>query len=195
MATRLPPDVQVKVKQAVYRKADDFGYMHKSRVDSGVFMENLIKDSEVGGVLAQYMTRDSLKTYIKDSILNRYMKIKKEISLPSKPDGLLPMVKKLFHQEAYPVHNGNPVFLFRLENNDFLLVAQGTLLKWETALRKALEFIEKAPGLPPKEGILHIVLNIAALGQPSTTADIDHLTKALAYVGVKIHFADTPCVE
>lgn len=192
MAKVLPPDVQLNVKQAVYRKADDFGYMHKSRIDSGVFMENLIKDREVGGVLAQYMGKGAIKTYIKDAILNRYMKDKKEMVLPSKPAGLLPMVKKLYNQEAIPIHSANSVFLFRLGNNDVLLVAQGTLLKWETALRKALEYIEKAPGLPPKEETLHIVLNIASLGQPSTAADRDHLRKALAYVGVNIHFADLP---
>ncbi|NJD39228.1 MAG: hypothetical protein FIA89_13040 [Geobacter sp.] len=190
MAKVLPPDVQLKVKQAVYHKADDFGYMFKSRVESGVFMENLIKDREVGGVLSQYMAKDGLKTYIKDAILNRYMKDKKKKTLPSKPAGLLPMVKKLYHQDAHSIHASNSVFLFRLENNDVLLVAQGTLLKWETALRKALEFIEASPGLPPKEGVLHIVLNIASLGQPTTAADREHLMKALAYVGVNVHFAD-----
>jgi hypothetical protein len=192
MAKVLPPDVQLKVKQSVYRKADDFGYMYKSRIDSGVFMENLIKDREVGGVLSQYMGKDALKTYIKDAILNRYMKDKKKMALPTKPTGLLPMVKKLYHQEAFLIESSDSVFLFRLESNDILLVTQGTLLKWETALRKALEFIEKAPGLPPNEGVLHIILNIASLGQPSTAADREHLTKALAYVGVNIHFADLP---
>ncbi len=192
MSVNLPADVQAKVKRAVYRKADEFAYTHKSRVQNGVFMLNLVKDPEVGGLLGQFMGKAAIKTYIKDGVLNRYTKDKKEMVLPSKPAGLLPMVKKLYHQDAIPIESANPVFLFRLGNKDVLLVAQGTLLKWETALRKALEFIEKAPGLPPKEETLHIVLNIATLGKPSTTADRDHLSKALAYVGVKIHFADLP---
>jgi hypothetical protein len=192
MSVNLPSDVQLKVKQAVYREADEFAYMHKGRVENGVFMSNLVKNPEVGGVLAQYMGKAAIKTYIKDGVLNRYTKDKKEMVLPSKPAALLPMIKKLYRQEAIPIEAANPVFLFRLGNNDLLLVAQGTLLKWETALRKALEYIEKAPGLPPKEEILHIILNIATLGKPSTAADRDHLTKALAYVGVKIHFVDLP---
>lgn len=190
MAKILPPDVQLEVKQAVYSKADAFAYTHKSRIDSGVFMENLVSDHEVGEVLAQYMGKAAIKTYIKDGVLNRYMKDKKELVLPSKPAGLLPVIKKLYNQTAIPIHSVNSIFLFRLENQDVLLVAQGTLLKWETALRKALEYVEKAPGLPPKEGTFHIVLNIATLGKPSTAADREHLVKALAYVGVKIHFAD-----
>ncbi len=192
MAIVLPRAVQLQVKTAAYQKADDFGYMHKSRVDSGIFMENLVRDREVGGVLSQYMGKDAIKTYIKDAVLNRYMKDKKETILPSGPEGLLPLIRKLYLQEAHSIHAANPVFLFRLENDDILLIAQGTLIKWETALRKALEFIETSPGLPPKEGPLHIVLNIAALGQPSTAADQIHLKKALAYVGVNIHFTDLP---
>ena len=192
MARDLPKGIQVKVREAVYRKADNFGYMHKSRVDNGLFMENLIKDREVGGILTQLMERDAIKTYIKDAVLNRYMKEKKKTILPSHPDGLLPIVKKLYQQGANSIHAANPVFLFRLDNSDILLIAQGTLLKWETALRKALEFIEKSPGLPPKEGSFHVVLNIASLGQPSTAADREHLRKTLAYVGVDIYFTDVP---
>jgi hypothetical protein len=192
MSVNLPTDVQDKVKQAVYRKADEFAYMHKSRVENSVFMANLVKDPEVGGVLAQYLEKADIKTYVKDAVLNRYTKDKKKKVLPSKSAGLLPMVKKLYHQEAFPIESSNPVFLFRLENNNILLIAQGTLTKWETALRKALEFIERAPGLPPEKEALHIVLNIATLGKPMTAADREHLTKTLTYVDVRIHFADTP---
>lgn len=192
MAQNLPKAIQAQVKKAVFQKADDFGYMHKSRVDSGIFMENLTKDREVGGVLAQYMGKDAIKTYIKDAVLNRYMKDKKKKALPSKPEDLLPVIRKHYFQEAHSIHAAKSIFLFRLESGDILLITQGTLVKWETALRKALEFIQSSPGLPPKEGNLHIVLNIASLGQPSTAADRDHLKKALAYVGVNIHFADLP---
>ncbi|OPY15648.1 MAG: hypothetical protein A4E66_00052 [Syntrophus sp. PtaB.Bin001] len=190
MAMVLPREVQLKVREAVYRKADEFGYMHKGRIENGIFMENLVKDREVGGMLAQYILKNAIKTYIKDGILNRYMKDKKKTILSSKSHDLLLIIQKIYQQEAYPIEQKNQVFLFRLENNDILLISQGTLLKWETALRKALEFVEKSPGLPPEEGVLHIVLNIACLGQPSTEADRDHLKKTLAYVGVDIHFAD-----
>lgn len=190
MSRILPKDIQIKVKASVYRKADDFGYMHKSRIESGIFIYNLIKDREVGVILADYMSKDAIKTYIKDAILNRYMKDKKRMALPSEPDKLLPVVRALYQQDASLIDGSNPAFLFRLDNNDLLLIAQGTLLKWETALRKALEFIARAPGLPPKDRTLHVVLNIAALGQPSTESDRELLRQALAYVGVRIVFAD-----
>lgn len=192
MAVLLPKDVQLQVREGVYRKADEFGYMSKSRVDNGVFMDNLVKDYEVGGLLAQYIDKGTIKTYIKDAILNRYMKEKKKTILPTNPESFLPIVRKFFNQEAHSIYAIDPVYLFRLDNNDMLLIAQGTLVKWETALRKALEFIAKAPGLPPKEGDLNIVLNIATLGQPSTQADRDHLKKALSYVNVILHFAELP---
>lgn len=190
MAIVLPRNVQIQVREAVYRKADEFGYMHKSRVDSGTFMDRLVRDREVGSVLAQWMGKDSIKTYIKDGILNRYMKDKKKVVLSSGPERLLPVVREAYQQEAQLIEGANSTFLFRLENNDIVLVAQGTFLKWETALRKALVLIEKAPGLPPEGVKLHIVLNIALLGHPSTRADRDHLKNALAYLGVELNFAD-----
>jgi len=187
----LPDKVRKVVKESVYKKADDFCYMHKSRVESGVFMENLVRDPEVGLVLAEYMNRGALKTYIKDAILNRYMKDKKRTWLPSKPDQIIPLMRKIYEQDASIIyHHGGDIFLFRLDNGDLVLIAQGTLLKWETALRKALEFLAKSPGLPPTTGRLHTLLNIAILGLPFTEADRTHLVTALGYVGVKLHIAD-----
>ncbi|MDA8091548.1 MAG: hypothetical protein M0Z61_15170 [Nitrospiraceae bacterium] len=190
MAKQLPAAVRQAIKEAVYRKADEFGYTHKSRVDSGLFMENLVKDKDVGKVLADYMPKADIKTYIKDAVLNRYSKDKKSRILPSDPEGVCDIAREAIQQEASVIDRLGSVFLLRLDDNDLLLVSQGTLLKWETALRKALEFVAKAPGLPPDDVKLHILLNIAVLGRPLTQADRDHLTAALKFVGVKLHFSD-----
>lgn len=193
MAQNLPEAVRVTVRDAIYRKADEFSYMHKNRIESGVFMENLVRDPGVGRILADFMGKDSIKTYIKDAVLNRYMKEKKKSCLPSDPDAILLLARKFFTQSATLIHKeGGVVFLFRLDDGDLLLIVQGTLIKWETALRKALEFIARSPGLPPKAGVLHTLLNIAVLGLPFTAADRSHLASALSHVGVRLHIADQP---
>lgn len=190
MAQVLPREVQIQVKLAAYRKADEFGYMYKSRVESGEFMDRLVRDREVGAVLADFMSKDSIKTYIKDAILNRYMKDKKKERLPSDPEGLGLVVARFYGSNAYPIDGDSNTHLFRLNDDSYALVSQGTLLKWETALRKALEYIEKAPGLPPQGVKMRVLLNIASLGTHSTHADRDHLKKSLAFVGVDVNFAD-----
>ncbi len=190
MAKQLPAAVRKAVKETVYRKADAFGYCHKSRIDSGVFMEQLVKDKEVGKVLSEHIPKADIKTYIKDALLNRYSKDKKGRLLPSDSEGLIKVIRKVSGQDATVIDKVGSVFLFKLDDNDLLVVAQGTLIKWETALRKALEFVSKAPGLPPSDVDLHILLNIAVMGKPLTQADRNHLATALKFVGVDINFSE-----
>jgi len=190
MAAVLPKDVQLEVKQTAYRLADEFGYMHKSRPESGEFMARLQKNKHVGGVLANYMGKDEIKTYIKDAILNRYSKDKRSTALPSDQQTLAQQVADHFGEAASPIDRLGDTHLLRLGSGGLVVVSQGTLMKWETALRKALEFIERCPGLPPPDGNLRILLNIAPLGTQSTTADRTHLKKSLEYMKVDIRFAE-----
>lgn len=190
MAVKLPKEVQKRLKAAIYVKADEFGYMHKSRTENGEFMDRLVRDSQVGGVIAEYLSKDSIKTYIKDAVLNRYMKDKKGAALPSDPKSLAMVVGRFYKTEALPIDGAAATHLYRLADDTLAIASQGTLLKWETALRKALEFVERSPGLPPKDGVFKILLNIASLGIHSTVADREHLRKSLALINVDINFAD-----
>ena len=51
MANRLPQQVREKIICIVYRKADEFAYMECDRVKNGQFMDILVEDPDVGGVL------------------------------------------------------------------------------------------------------------------------------------------------
>lgn len=190
MSAKIPNDVRTKVKEAVFRLADEFSYMKKSRTDNGIFMENLIKHPEVGAVLAQYMSRGTVKTYIKDAILNRYMKDKKSEVLSDSASDILPVVKKMYECDVLLIEKCRQLFIFRLDNGEVLVVSQGTFLKWETALRKVLEFIAGTLLQSSSEEKIRMLLNIAVLGAPSTSADRDQLRRALGRIGVEINFAD-----
>ncbi len=190
MSKKLPPEVRLAIKETVFHKADEFDYCHKSRIESGIFMEQLVKDKEVGKILAEFMPKADIKTYIKDALLNRYAKDMKQSLLPSDTDELRKVIRKVTGEDSVFVDRAGSVYLFRLGGKNLVVVSQGTLIKWETALRKALEFIAKAPGLPPEEGDLRILLNIAVMGKPLTKGDREHIAAALKFVGVKVHFSE-----
>ena len=191
MSVVLPKAVQLAVKQTCYRLLDEFGYMHKSRADSSLFMARLQNNPHVGKVLANYMKKEDIKTYIKDAILNRYSKDKRAKALPSDQQTLADLVTDYYGKVANSIERAGDIHLLRLgRSEDLVVVSQGTLMKWETALRKALEFIERAPGLPPQAGTLRILLNIAPLANQPTTGDRTHLKKSLEYIKVDIRFAE-----
>lgn len=190
MSVVLPKAVQLAVKEACYRLLDDFGYMYISRAESSLFMARLQNNQYVGKVLANYMKKEDIKTYIKDAILNRYSKDKRAKALPSDQQALADLVANHYGKVVNPIERNGDVHLLRLGSNDLVVVSQGTLVKWETALRKALEFVERAPGLPPPAGTLRILLNIAPLGTQTTRGDKTHLKKSLAYIKVEIRFAE-----
>lgn len=187
---KMPVKIQKEVKATVYKKADEHGYLHRGRIENGIFMDNLVKDPNVGGKLSEYINKSELKTYIKDAILNRYSKDKTAVVLDA---DLKDIISNQFNQKSELIErrNNGRIALHRLENNDLLLVSGGTFLKWETALRKALEFIAQAPGLPPVDVKLHILLNLATVGGAITDSDKKALRVALEFLNLHASFRET----
>ena len=190
---KLPRKTQQELKAAVYKKADAHGYMHRDRIENGIFMENLLKDPEVGGKLSEFMGKAELKTYIKDAILNRYAKDKTAAELSTDTSTL---VEKTYGQNSVQIEGRQSgkdarLSLHRLSNGELVIVSSGTLLKWETALRKALEFIAKAPGLPPSDFKLNVLIVLASCGRTLTQGDKKLLSNALGFIGVKVVIMDT----
>lgn len=188
---KLPIKIQKEIKKAVQKKADAHGYMHQDRIQNGIFMENLLKDPDVGIRLSDFMGKAELKTYIKDAIINRYAKerIASELSLD-----LVNLIRKIYGQNSEKIESSKDKRLsfHSLSNGEYLIVSGGTLVKWETALRKALEFIAKAPGLPPKDTKLSILIVLAPLGQSLTESDRNFLNDALGFLGIKVAIMENP---
>lgn len=184
---RIPQKVRSALVAAVCIEADRHGYMNRDRVQNGIFMDNLLKNPEIGGRLSEYINKSKLKTYIKDSILNRYAKDKTATELTTDTQSL---IQQKFGSESIVIESGlaknNRLSLHRLKNDDLLIVSGGTLLKWETALRKALDFIAKSPKLPPTDKKLNILLVLATAGRSLTTGDKELLSKSLKFIGVEV---------
>ena len=184
---RIPEKVRAELVDAVCIEADRHGYMNRDRIQNGIFMDNLLKNPEIGGRLSEYINRSKLKTYIKDGILNRYAKDKVASELTTDN---ISLIQKTFGCASSLLESGlgkdSRLSLHRLANGDLLIVTGGTLLKWETALRKALEFISKAPNLPPNDTKLNVLIVLATSGRSMTEGDRKLLVDALEFIGVKV---------
>lgn len=193
MANALPKSVQAKIREATYRKADEFGYMECGRVESGRFIDTLVNDPEVGCVLAEYLPKERVRTYIKDGVLNAYAKnLTKKALATSTPEET---ISDVFHEIAFVIQRGKgkqgSLSVLRAESGTIYVVSGGTVLKWETALRKALDVIAGEPNLTVEGEPPRICLKLSVEGQSLTEADQRHIITALGAVGVKAVFCGT----
>lgn len=184
---RLPRNILENVRNIVYVKADMFDYLNQGRNENGAFISDLTTDPEVGGVLKNYMGQQRIRTYIKDSIINRYAKEKINSLLSINID------KEISLLEAMPVYlierktiKSSSIYLYRTESDTWIVVGEGTVLKWETALRRALEFVEVCP--ERKHWKIYVCL--ASTGNSLTQSDKDHITNSLEYINVKVIFLE-----
>ena len=74
MPKTLPADKQRRIKKLIFSRADQFGYATSGRIENGRFLDQLVNDPEIGGVLKEYMEKERVRTYIKDGVLNAYTK-------------------------------------------------------------------------------------------------------------------------
>lgn len=186
MSTQLPSNISKEIKQKVYELANDVKYLSMSRTDSGVFLNSLVENPEVGGVIAQYVKRHRVRHYIKDAILNRYSKDKTNEAKPSDYRGI---IKSRYGFDCEVSHAENKITLYRstsVENN-YVVIAEGTVLKWETALRKALLFTSGKPFSTNAEKI-YILLMLFTQNKRLAPSDKSHLEKALKYINAEAYF-------
>lgn len=193
MANSLPKAVQDKIRRVVYKKADEFGYMECGRSESGRFIDTLVENDEVGRVLIEYMPKERVRTYIKDAILNTYAKsLTKKALATSTPERT---ISDSFGEKACVIQKGkgkqSGLFVLRSEAGAIFVVSGGTVLKWETALRKALDVIANEPNLTIGGKSPSICLKLSMEGQALTTADKTHISAALGAVGVRAIFCST----
>lgn len=192
MANSLPKPVQAKIKKVVYKMADDFGYMKCGRIESGRFLDRLVDDPEVGKVISEYISKERVRTYIKDGVLNSYTKAATQKALAaSTPENV---IKNAFNETSTVIQKGSGkqsgLFVLRAESGNIYVVSGGNVLKWETALRKALEIIANEPNLTINGKAPFICLKLSLTGRSLTEADKTHIITAVGAVGVKAVFCD-----
>lgn len=187
MTNRPPKNISDAVKATIYKAADDAKYMAMSRVDSGQFMDGLVRRKDIGGVLEGYIAKQQIRHYIKDGVLNRYTKDKARDAYKL---NLEAVIKSEFGFDVSKSANGNGVVLYRSQqctvDGKYVVVAKGTFLKWETALRKSLCFIAAAPFAQNAKSI-QILLVLYAQEKVIPPADKKLLENALKVCGARAH--------
>lgn len=185
MSSKIPKAIAQRIKETVFKAADETDYLAMARTDSGAFLNGLVTRPDVGGEIIKYISRDEVRHYIKDAILNRYSKDKTKEATPG---DLKPIVKSAFGLDAGESHSQVKLSLYRSidreRTDEFVVVSEGTVLKWETALKKALLFISAKP-FSKKASKIHILLLLFAQHKPVPPSDKKNLEDALKRCGAK----------
>lgn len=192
MPKKLPSKKKTQIEAFIYAKADDVGYRTLSRPESSQFLDSLVEDASVGGVLREYYPKENVRTYIKDGILNAYMKrfTKDALNEVSPTDTIQQMYGALSSVIQQCTGKNERVSVSRSDDGRIFVVSGGTVLKWETALRKALELIARVPGLSVGGKTPEICLHLVATSNSLTLADKNHITTALRAIGVEAMFCN-----
>jgi len=187
VSIKIPQNVAQKIKQIVFDAADEIDYLAMARPDSGAFLNGLVTRPDVGGEIIKYISRDEVRHYIKDAILNRYSKDKTK---EATPDDLKPIVKSIYGLEAEESHSEVKLCLYRSTTperlSEYVVISEGTILKWETALKKALLFISAKP-FSKTASEVHILLLLFAQHKPVPPSDKKNIENALKRCGAMPH--------
>ncbi|MCL2020514.1 MAG: hypothetical protein FWG81_00020 [Betaproteobacteria bacterium] len=192
MPKRLPSKKKTQIEALIYARADDVSYRTLSRPESSQFLDSLVEDAAIGGVLREYYPKENVRTYIKDGILNAYAKqfTKNALNEVSPTDAIQQIYGVLSSIIQQGTGKEARVSVSRSDDGRIFVLSGGTVLKWETALRKALEIIARVPGLTIEGKTPSICLHLVPTNNGLTVADKKHITTALAAVGVQAIFCD-----
>ena len=178
----VPSDVAKALKEKASVFLDNSDYVSCDRPKATRLMEALAVDPEIGKVIEGYIGRDGVKTYIKDAILNRYMKGKREL-----PDDLDRRIGLLVSSAVVLQGKKGDVRIYRIGSDEggLLIAGVGTLIKWETALRKLLEYESGFANELMAEKSMMRMLVLSSVGAVGTSCDRKVARESLSLIGVK----------
>lgn len=184
MGFNVPAEVSREIRELTFAKADACSYGSASRVDNGAFIDRLVQDNEIGGRLRTFLPADKIRTYIKDAILNAYSKhiIKNKLGNVD----FVSVIKKVYGKSSSLICSKDNVRVFRSEDRNIFLITTGTYLKWESALRRLLEFVANNPQLNESEETVNLCLTLVTSNAERNTGDEKLLKEALKYINIQV---------
>ncbi len=181
---KIPTEVSSQLEAETYRLCEEYNYGACDRTQSGKLLDLMNEMDSIGGILREYMSKEKVRTYIKDVLVHNYAVSKRSVLL----DGSDDFAKKYFDSDNYRKSGTKQKPIYVL-SNVVLIVANGTMLKWETALRHALEsrygFLTQN-----KQGDLKLVV-VIRLSYPKgkyAESDFIALRKTLEMIDVGVDF-------
>ena len=186
VAIKLPSPINEEVQTEVYRMADERNYLSMNRVQAGSFIDSLVAEKKVGYVVAQHCPKERVRTYIKDGILNSYSKQRHSKATDISIENI---VSKRFSGKFESCDECDYIQLLRgvkEDSNKFVVVTKGTYVKWETALRRALLYVESKPFSENTSYNIATLLLLSSGGKELPHSDRKQLSNALARVHVSV---------
>ena len=182
MKKQIPREIAQAIKQIVFDEADQENFLARSRPENGAFLNRLVAMSSVGGKLLEYMPEADVRTYVKDTILNAYSKEKAQ---QNRPENIIDIIKKKFKFQSVEWVERRPDLQAEMyttsTRDNFIVVADGTYLKWETALRKALLYVASSPFCDLDNVETKILLLLFARSSKIPASDLTVLERALSF--------------
>lgn len=190
MATTIPKDKLKLIRQRTFEELDRANYSKSSRPDNTTLIENMLQNPEIGGIIGQYYSKERIRTYIKDSLLNLYAKRQKKSQRPTQDMLMKFCAQKYLVGNFATVPSGDKEvqLLKAAQSPIYVLIVEGTLLKWESALRKGLLYAAAHPLGHNAQNTVHILLSIFMGGVPMTPSDKKVLGLALSRAGADAYF-------
>ena len=74
MTVNIPDPARQNIFDAAFKEFDDHQYLTKSRPENADLMDRLIEHPDIGAKLQNFIPKEKVRTYIKDTILNNYAK-------------------------------------------------------------------------------------------------------------------------
>ncbi|MDR3186475.1 MAG: hypothetical protein LBU04_06725 [Christensenellaceae bacterium] len=183
--SRVPPEIKNEIKKIVFSEADKFCYVEHTKADNSKFMNNLLDDARIGGKLKEYMNESKARVYIKDCLLHKYTDSLKNSCL--RQHDPIKLIKDLFEVDAHIITTKENIILCSTESQiEKFIICNGTVVRWENALRKALEFIARYKNdftISPK-----IILQLVEYKNDMTEADHLLIINALKFIEVEVVF-------
>ncbi len=184
MPINIPEPSRQNIFDAAFRELDDFQYLTKSRPENADLMDRLIEHPDIGAKLREHITNEKVRTYIKDTIINRYAKVR--TALPREIEDYIETICTDTLYEIDYIANDHVSF-HRTESNGYYAIARSKHrhTSWPIALRNLLFYLARLPQCPP-EGCSELVkvLIIFCHGVPVNSGDKEIVVKALSHADV-----------
>lgn len=187
---KIPSNIAKDLKKRVFALCDEFDYCARNRIDNAEFMNKLAASPDVGGIIRNFVPQEKVRTYIKDALLNAYAK--KHIRDKANSVDIKKELERIYKPEFIEVLKKDKLSVWKSDDkSDSVYVVQyGTLLKWETALRKALEYVASTEHIKKLDLHAKICLALVIQTDELTEGDKKHIRAALDLIDVKVLFIE-----
>ncbi len=135
----LPDAERERIRQRIWDTADRIGWLSLSLSDKTRYYEQWTDDEEIGGVLARYLDKGSVRVYIKDSLIKPYTRVRR--SDESRPLRVLNVSEDASMAETYIKPHGRRL-------TDGRVICWGRADDWKLLLMAAFERAYRAKATP-----------------------------------------------